>query len=602
MKQIKLNIDGIDVKVPQGTTVLNAAKQVGLEIPTLCYLEKINAQAVCRMCVVEVDKRPNLLASCNLIATEGMNIKTHSPKVLKARKTTLELILSNHVRDCLSCERSTNCELQALANQLGVDSNRFDEGLEVDNPDIDRVIDTSSLSIVRDSGKCILCRRCTAVCQEIQTVNTIQVQNRGAESIIAPAFSGMGDALCVNCGQCAAVCPVNAIYEQDEISKVEAAIANPEKYVVVQTAPAIRAALAEAVGLPAGTLVTKKMVTALKMLGFNAVFDTNFTADLTIMEEGTELLTRLKKVLVDKDSSTKLPMTTSCSPGWVSFLENYFPELIENVSTAKSPQQMFGTVAKTYYANKMGIDPSKMVVVSIMPCTAKKYEARRPEMNSSGYQDVDYVLTTRELGKFLTRNSINLMSLADNSFDDPLGESSGAADIFANSGGVMEAALRTVHEIVTGRELPSENLHIQNLMNIQGVREIDVKFEKCKDSFKWLEGVTAKVAATSGLKNARKLMEQVSAGKSPYHFIEIMCCPGGCIGGGGQPRLTTDEIRKKRFEAILQEDEGKKLRKSHENCSINKIYEEFLGEPNSHKAHELLHTHYTKREKYFLPE
>jgi len=423
------------------------------------------------------------------------------------------------------------------------------------------------------------------------------VQGRGIDSVIAPAFTGLGDAVCVNCGQCAAVCPVNAIYEVDHIEPVEQALLDPTKHVVVQTAPAIRAAIGETQGLEPGTLVTGQMVTALRLLGFDAVFDTNWSADLTILEEGMELLGRLKRALVDKDANVALPMTTSCSPGWVKFLEHFFPEQIPNVSTAKSPQQMMGTVIKTYYAKNKGLAPEDVVVVSVMPCTAKKYEAGRPEMNDSGVADVDFVLTTRELGRLIRKHGVDFVNLPKGTCDDPLGLGSGAADIFANSGGVTEAALRTIHEVVTGKEIPVENLHIQDLMDIKGIREIALTFQDCKDDFKWLEGVTAKVAATSGLSNARVIMDQVEAGESPYHFIEVMGCPGGCIGGGGQPRLTTDEIRRARFKAICAEDEGKELRKSHENPYITKIYEDFLGQPNSHKAHELLHTHYTPRSK-----
>jgi len=589
---VKMTIDNIEVEVPRGTTVLDAAKEIGIRIPTLCHLDGVHQVGVCRVCVVEQEGRGNLLASCMLTAGEGMAVRTSTPKVMRARKTAVELMLSDHIQDCLSCDRSQDCELQTLAHNLGVDAERFGENLGAE-----RVIDESSPSLVRDTGKCILCRRCVSVCSEVQSVNTIAVQGRGIDSVIAPAFTGLGDAVCVNCGQCAAVCPVNAIYEVDHIEPVEQALLDPTKHVVVQTAPAIRAAIGETQGLEPGTLVTGQMVTALRLLGFDAVFDTNWSADLTILEEGMELLGRLKRALVDKDANVALPMTTSCSPGWVKFLEHFFPEQIPNVSTAKSPQQMMGTVIKTYYAKNKGLAPEDVVVVSVMPCTAKKYEAGRPEMNDSGVADVDFVLTTRELGRLIRKHGVDFVNLPKGTCDDPLGLGSGAADIFANSGGVTEAALRTIHEVVTGKEIPVENLHIQDLMDIKGIREIALTFQDCKDDFKWLEGVTAKVAATSGLSNARVIMDQVEAGESPYHFIEVMGCPGGCIGGGGQPRLTTDEIRRARFKAICAEDEGKELRKSHENPYITKIYEDFLGQPNSHKAHELLHTHYTPRSK-----
>ncbi len=589
---VKLTIDRVEVEVPRGTRVIDAAREVGIKIPTLCYLAGVHEAGVCRVCVVEQEGRPNLLASCMLAAADGMVIRTNTPRVQRARRTAVELMLSDHVQDCLSCERSADCELQEVARDFGVDGKRFDQ-----QPGAPRVVDRSSASLVRDSGKCILCRRCVTVCDQVQTVGTLGVQERGLDSVVAPAFTGLGDAVCVNCGQCAAVCPVNAIYEQDGIADVMAALLDPQKHVVVQTAPAIRAAIGETQGLAPGTLATGRMVTALRLLGFDAVFDTNFSADLTIMEEGMELLGRLQRALVDQDPAVALPMTTSCSPGWVKFLEHFFPAQIPNVSTAKSPQQMLGAVVKTFYAQQKGVAPADIVMVSVMPCTAKKYEAGRPEMSASGHADVDHVLTTRELGRLIRRYGIDFAALPDGAFDDPLGLGSGAADIFANSGGVSEAALRTVHELVTGRELPAENLHVRDLMDIHGIREIELTFSGCKPEYRWLEGVTAKVAATSGLGHARELMEQVAAGESPYHFIEVMACPGGCIGGGGQPRLTTDAVRRARFQAILAEDEGKALRKSHENPDIATIYAQFFGQPNSHRAHELLHTHYTAREK-----
>lgn len=590
---VTLTIDHMEVEVPRGTTVLEAARQLGLKIPTLCHLEGIHQQGVCRVCVVEIEGRPSLLASCVLKVAPGMRIRTNSMRVLRARNTAFELMLSDHYKDCLSCARNTDCELQELAMHLGVDADRFPQDLSTP-----RMIDLSSPALVRDSGKCILCRRCVSVCEAVQTVGTIGVQERGSASTVAPAFVGLGDAVCVNCGQCAAVCPVNAIYERDQIHPVEQAIIDPGKHVVVQTAPAIRAAIGETQGLPPGSLVTGKLVSALKMMGFDAVFDTNWSADLTILEEGMELLARLRRALVDQDSTVALPMMTSCSPGWVKFLEHFYPDLTGNLSTAKSPQQMLGTVIKTYYAQSRGLQPEDIVVVSVMPCTAKKFEAARPEMTDSGGRDVDYVVTTRELGRMIRKNGLDFANLPDSQFDDPLGQSTGAADIFANSGGVMEAALRTVHEVVTGKPVPAQNLHVKDLMGIHGIRELELTFTGCLPDYAWLEGVTAKVGATSGLGNARKLMDRVQGGEGGYHFLEIMACPGGCLGGGGQPRMTTDEVRQARFAAICAEDEGKPLRKSHENPSIAKIYAEFFGQPNSHKAHELLHTHYVERSRY----
>jgi len=447
-------------------------------------------------------------------------------------------------------------------------------------------------------NKCVLCRRCIGVCQETQGVGSLAPRLRGFDTVIgAGSGDNLCDAICVQCGQCSAVCPVGAIYEKDAIEDVWKALDNPDKYVVVQTAPAIRAALGECFGLEPGTLVTGKMVTALRRLGFKKVFDTNFTADLTIIEEGTELLTRLKDALVEK-KEVALPMFTSCSPGWINYMEYFHPNLLPNLSSCKSPQQMFGALAKTYFAQKEGIDPSKIVVVSIMPCTAKKFECDREEMNSSGFKDVDYVLTTRELGRMITEAGIDFTNLPDGEQDAPMGLSTGAADIFANTGGVMEAALRTVYEIVTGRELPMAKLHIKPVQGLKGLKETSVTFADCKPEWSFLNGVTAKVAVAHGLSNAKDACDLVAAGnKHGWHFIEVMCCPGGCIGGGGQPRLTTDKIRKSRIKAIYKEDEGRPMRKSHTNPAITQIYKEFLHEPLGHKSHELLHTHYHSKAK-----
>jgi len=585
-----LSIDNKRVEVAEGTNILEAARRAGVHIPTLCYLENVQVVGACRVCLVEVEGAKTLMASCVTPVSEGMKVHTNSKRVRDARRDVVELILSDHDGDCQLCERNGDCELQTVARELGI------REITYAGAKSRRFTDFSTPALVRDTGKCISCRRCVTVCSQTQGVAAIFPQGRGFNSVIGPAFaSELADVVCVQCGQCSAVCPVGAISERDNTDLVWAALDDPKKHVVVQTAPAIRAALGECFGYPPGTLVTGKMVTALRMLGFDRVFDTNFTADLTILEEGTELLTRLKKALVEKQP-VALPMFTSCSPGWIRFAEHFHPDILPNISTCKSPQQMFGALAKTYYAQKAGVKAEDIVVVSVMPCTAKKYEAQRPEMFSSGMQDVDVVLTTRELGRMISEAGIEFAGLEDGKMDSILGDSSGAADIFANTGGVMEAALRTAYEIVTGRTLPFENLHVKPIAGLEGVKEAAIKLEGTVPEWSFLEGVTVKVAVAHGLSNARRIIERVKAGEG-YHFIEIMTCPGGCIGGGGQPRLTTDAVRLKRIEAIYREDEGKPIRASHYNREVQQIYEEYLKKPLGEKSHHLLHTKYTVRQR-----
>ncbi|MCX5682096.1 MAG: NADH-dependent [FeFe] hydrogenase, group A6, partial [Planctomycetota bacterium] len=579
-----LTIDNVKVDVPAGTTILEAARAAGIRIPTLCYLKDVQAIGACRVCLVEVEGAKTLVASCAMPAADNMKVRTNTQRVRESRRTVVELILSEHDGDCQTCARSDNCELQSLAREMGIQEIHYTGARS------EKTCDTSTPALVRDPAKCVMCRRCVTVCAQTQGVAALWPQNRGFETVIGPAFgSDLSEVVCVQCGQCGAVCPVGAIGEHDQIDEVWAALDDPTKHVVVQTAPAIRAALGECFGLPPGTLVTGRMVTALKRLGFDAVFDTNFTADLTILEEGTELLTRLKTALVDK-KPVALPMFTSCSPGWIKFLEHFYPDMTANLSTCKSPQQMFGAVAKTYYAEKIGKTAKDLFVVSIMPCTAKKYEAQRPEMNSSGERDVDVVLTTRELGRMIRQAGIDFADLPDSEMDAPMGLSTGAADIFANTGGVMEAALRTAWEIVTGKPLPFENLHVAPIAGLEGVKEASATITGTLKEWSFLEGVTLKVAVAHGLGNARSLIERIRSGQASYHFIEIMTCPGGCIGGGGQPRMTTNDIRKARIAAIYKEDENKPLRKSHENPAVMQLYKEFLGKPLGHKSHELLHT------------
>lgn len=587
----RLTINGKSIEAPGNATILQAAESVGIHIPTLCYLEGLTPMGACRVCVVEVEGSPTLSASCSTPIREGMVVRTNTRKVREARKTVVELLLSEHEGDCRMCARSDDCELRALARELGIRENRYEGEKPL------QTIDSSTVALVRDNAKCIKCRRCVQVCSEIQHVGVLSAQYRGYRTTIGPAFTDpLESVACVQCGQCAAVCPVGAIVETSHIEPVLAALDDPDTYVVVQTAPAIRAALGECFGLPPGTLVTGKMVSALRELGFDAVFDTDFSADLTIMEEGTELLTRLRNRFVCGQEG-RLPQFTSCSPGWINYAEHYFPDMLDKISSCKSPQQMFGAVAKTYYAQKANIDPANMVVVSVMPCTAKKFEAARPEMRSSGFQDVDYVLTTRELGDLIKLGGIDFVSLPEGTMDAPLGISTGAADIFANTGGVMEAALRTVHAVTTGRSIGTEDLHIAPLAGLEGIKTASVTLTGTVDAWSFLEGKEVKVAVAHGLGNAARLIERIRKDPDEFQFVEIMTCPGGCIGGGGQPRFTTDEVRKARIAAIYREDEGKQLRQSHENPAVQTLYREFLGEPLGEKSHHLLHTDYAPKER-----
>ena len=592
---INLTINNISVNVPEGTSILKAAEKLNIKIPRLCYHEDLCIEGNCRVCVVEVKGAKTLVASCATPVSEGMEVITNSINVRTARKHIIELLLSEHNSECTKCYKNGKCELQALGNEYAVGEKVFID-LTAEN---DYIIDRSSPSIIKDDSKCIKCQRCVRTCEELQYISAIGVAHKGAEMKISTFYDlPMGSVICTNCGQCVNRCPTGALIENLSLDNVWNAILDPSKHVVVQTAPAVRIALGEELGFNPGERITGKLVTSLKMLGFDSVLDTDFTADLTIMEEGTELLTRLKKLLVEKEKGIHLPMFTSCSPGWIKFIEHKYPDLLNGLSTCKSPQQMFGALAKTYYAQKRSINPENIISVSIMPCTAKKFEADRPEMYSSGYKDVDYVLTTRELAHMIKEAGIDFMKLEDSQYDNIMGKSSGAAAIFGATGGVMEAALRTAYEIITGNEVPFENLNIEPVRGTEGVREASVKINNCLPEWKFLEGKELKCAVAHGLVNARNLINQVKKGEKTFHFIEIMACPGGCLGGGGQPVPTNAEIRRKRTKAIYDEDMNMEIRKSHENAEIIQLYKDFLGEPNSHKAHELLHTHYIKRSSY----
>ncbi len=574
MTMVNLTINGKAIQAPQGATILEAARAAGVYIPTLCYHPELRPEGACRLCMVEASGARTLVASCVYPVSEGMVVKTNTNKVREARKTVVELLLTNHPKDCLCCQKSGDCELQKIAADLGVRKIRFEGGETKAH-----TLDNSNPSLIRDQEKCILCGRCIRVCRDVQGMSVYSFAGRGFNTIVSTAFEhDLKDSVCTYCGQCASVCPTGAIVEKDDTGKVWDAINNEEKVVIVQTAPAVRVALGEELGIPAGSVVTGKMVAALRRLGFDKVFDTNFTADLTIMEEGHEFLHRLQNGGV-------LPMLTSCSPGWVNLMELKYPELLPHLSTAKSPQQMFGAVAKTYYAEKAGIDPAKIFCVSVMPCTAKKAEAAREEMCASGYRDVDVVITTRELGRMIREAGIDFANLPEEEFDSPLGAGTGAAVIFGTTGGVMEAALRTVAEVVLGKEL--ENIEYHDVRGMEQTREAVIK----------VGDIDVKIAVVHTLASARKMLERIKEGTADYHFIEVMACPGGCIGGGGQPIPVNAEIRKIRREALFACDRASELRKSHENPEIKEIYDTWLGKPLGEKAHSLLHTHYSEQKR-----
>ena len=576
---VTLTIDGVEVKAKKGTTILEAAKQAGIDIPTLCFLKDINEMGDCRMCIVEVEGRRGFATSCIQTVEDGMVVHTHTPNVLEARHVILDLIISNHAKDCLTCTRSGNCELQNLAVKFNV--------LKVEFPGemTKHKVDDLSPSIVRDFNKCILCRRCVAMCKNIQGVGAIDCINRGFDSCISTVGDhSLNDVNCTNCGQCIQACPTGALHEKESIDDVWVKLKDPDTYVVVQTAPAVRVALGEEFGMPIGTNVTGKMVTALKRLGFNKVFDTNTGADLTVVEEAYEFIERFKE-------NDNLPMITSCSPGWIKYIEMNYPELLPHLSTCKSPHQMFGAIIKTYFAKKEGIDPKKIYTVSVMPCIAKKFERQRAEMKNNDMYDVDNVITTRELSRMIKQANIEFLNLEDSLFDEPMGEATGASAIFGTSGGVMEAALRTAQDILTGKDLPK--IDFEQVRGGDGIKKSTIN----------IAGKDIKVVAVSGLANAQKIMEEIKSGKADYQFVEIMACPGGCVMGGGQPIKSSKirrevDVRKLRADALYSIDEKSKIRKSHENPTLKKIYEEYLEEPGSYRAHKLLHTHYMERPKY----
>jgi NADP-reducing hydrogenase subunit HndD len=579
MKHINITIDNKAVVVPEGTTILEAARKVSINIPHLCYHPDQKIKANCRLCVVEVVGSRKLTPSCSSYVYEGMEVQTNTKKVRDMQKGILELILANHNQDCLKCLRNGNCELQDLCRRFNISKTHLEDSVDA------LPLDNTNPSLIRDSSKCIKCNRCVEACQDVQEVHVLTHSHRSIHYNISPAYEmAMEDTLCTFCGQCSAVCPTGAIVEKDETLRVWEAIDDPTKHVIVQVAPAVRVALGDSFGLPKGEIVTGKTVAALRRLGFEQIFDTNYTADLTIIEEGNELLRRVKE-------GGTLPMITSCSPGWINFIEGRFDNLLDHLSTCKSPQQMFGALSKSYYPQIKGLDPKDIFTVSIMPCTAKKFEAARPEMKTNGVREVDAVLTTRELARMIEAAGIDFVSLEEDQFDNPFGVGTGAGAIFAATGGVMEAALRTTYELVTGKGLPS--LEFKDVRGLAGIKESTVD----------LDGLKLRVAVANGLANAETLLDEIEAGTSPYAFIEIMACPGGCLGGGGQPINSTKAVKEKRMDAIYHLDEDLPLRKSHKNPFVDKLYEEFLIEPLGHKSHELLHTHYhSKNKKYDFSE
>ena len=608
---VSVTIDDQKVTVPYGSTILEAAKQVNVHIPTLCYHQDLCIAGVCRVCAVEVEGMRTLQTACAYPITESMTIKTHTRKVRQARRHVIDLMLANHYGECYSCARNNGCELQALAKEYGVDHFRFGHP---DKPKFE--VDRSSFSVVRDMNKCVLCRRCVRTCIDLQEVGVLEAVDRGSETKISTFMDKpLADVICINCGQCINRCPTGALRANDPTDEVWAAIDDPTKHVVIQTAPAPRAAIGECFGLQAGTPLTFEMNTAIRQCGFDKVFDTNFTADLTIIEEGTELILRLYKALVNKDPQVALPQFTSCSPGWVKYIEHFYPEMLPNMSSAKSPQQMFGAIIKTYYAEMHKIDPKDIVTVALMPCSAKKYECNRPEMRDSGFKDVDYGLTTRELAQMFSEAGIDLPNMPKSDFDDPFGTATGSGVVFGATGGVMEAAIRTVVELVCGIKVENlfDHARVIPVRGFEGVRYAELPITQVGPvpeilrhlvpNWDWLKGATLKVAVAHGTANAKRVLENIKAGGqlSECHFIEFMACPGGCLGGGGMPIPTSPEIRAARAKAIYAEDEAYAVRKSHENAAVLKIYNEFLTDgPCGHKSHKLLHTSYTARGRYIV--